>query len=156
MIIVYLRNIFATIRLQSFSTNIDENEVCTKDINQISKKIDTSSFLYRKGALLAWLINYFKIGNLFCDYYVLKNFSENKNHDVHETFKVTIKFGAYIFLHWYLKKKKNCKHKYNDVKVKCLKQWSTLGLLLKPGLWPRKTRLLKNMDVEKHRSWEIE
>ena len=29
-IIVYARNIFATIRLQSFSLNFDENEVCTK------------------------------------------------------------------------------------------------------------------------------
>ena len=28
-----------------------------------------------------------------------KNFSENKNRNVNENFKVTIKFGVYIFLH---------------------------------------------------------
>ena len=43
-----IRNIFATIRLQSFSTNINENEVCTKKINQIFKKIKTHSPSYIK------------------------------------------------------------------------------------------------------------
>ena len=37
-IILYIRNIFAMIRLPSFSTNINGNEVCTKKINQILKK----------------------------------------------------------------------------------------------------------------------
>ena len=30
MVIVYVRDMFATKRLQSYSTNINENEVCTK------------------------------------------------------------------------------------------------------------------------------
>ena len=62
---------------------------------------------------------------LFCNrksfvwpkYYVLINFFENKNHDVNENFKGMIKFGVYIFLCWYLKKKKNCKHKEGRKKL---------------------------------------
>ena len=57
----------------------------------------------------------------------------------------------YILLRWYLKKKKNFKHKYDDVKVKSLKQQSTLGLLVKPGPGPWKPWTQKNMDPEKHR-----
>ena len=33
-------------RLQSFSTNIDKDDICTKKINQISKKINTHSPSY--------------------------------------------------------------------------------------------------------------
>ena len=43
MITVYVRNIFAMIKLWSFSTNINENEVCTKNFDQIFKKINTHS-----------------------------------------------------------------------------------------------------------------
>ena len=42
-IIVYVRNIFATIRLLLFSTNINENEVCTKNFDQIFKNINMNS-----------------------------------------------------------------------------------------------------------------
>ena len=73
---------------------------------------------------------------------------KKKNHDENENFRVTIKFGAYTFLHWYLKKK-NCKHKYHDVEVKSLKRWLTLGLLLKPGPGPP-----KKLDPAKHGSGE--
>ena len=38
------------------------------------------------------------------NYHVLKNFFENKNHDVNENFKAM--FGAYIFLGWYLNEEK--------------------------------------------------
>ena len=69
-----------------------------------------------------------------------KNFCENKN-DRNENFKATIKVGAYIFLHWCLKKK-NCKQ-FHDIKVKSWKQKSTLRLLLKPGPW--KTWILRNV-----------
>ena len=65
----------------------------------------------------------------------------------------TIKFGANIFLRWYLEKK-NCKHRYHDVKVKSLKWQSTLGLLLKPGTGPEKPGPKKprpwKTDSEKH------
>ena len=91
---------------------------------------------------------------LFCkrksvwpNYYVLENLLwKQKSWKLH----ATIKFGAYIFLGWYLKKKKKCKHKYYGIKVKSLKPQSTLGLLLKPGPGPWKTWILKNMDLEKH------
>ena len=43
-----IRNIFATIRLPSFSTNIDKNDVCAKKINQIFKKTNAHSPLYIK------------------------------------------------------------------------------------------------------------
>ena len=43
VIIIYVRNIFATIRLLLFSTNINENEVCTKNFDQIFKNINTNS-----------------------------------------------------------------------------------------------------------------
>ena len=82
--------------------------------------------------------NYFAIGKLFW----------NGN------FKATIKVAAYIFLCWYLKKK-NCKHKYHDIKVKSLKRQSTLGLLLKPGPGSLKTWTLKNMDPEKWNKYGI-
>ena len=69
-----------------------------------------------------------------------KNFSENKN-DVNENFKATIKVGAYIFLHWYLKKK-NCKqiswHKSEKFKARINFKAAS------------KTWALKNMDPEKH------
>ena len=42
------QNIFDIIRLPSFSTNIDKNEVCTKKIDQIFKKINTDSPSYIK------------------------------------------------------------------------------------------------------------
>ena len=62
-----IRNIFATIRLPSFSTNIDKNDVCAKKINQIFKKTNAHSPLYiKKLASLMWLINYFVIGNFVC------------------------------------------------------------------------------------------
>ena len=136
--------------LWSLSTNIDENEFCSKNINPIFEKINTHFPSYiKKWALFALLINYFAIGNLLCD--KLKNFSEKKkkkNHDENENFRVTIKFDAYTFLRWYLKKK-NCKHKYHDVEVKSLKRWLTLGLLLKPGPGPP-----KKLDPAKHGSGE--
>ena len=63
---VYVRNIFATIRLWSFSTNIDENEVCAKKFDQLFKKFTrSSSYVMKKWALFVWLINYFAIG-IFC------------------------------------------------------------------------------------------
>ena len=68
VIIVYVRSIFATIRLRLFSTNIDENEVCTKKINRKSRH--SASFI-KKWALFARLINYFEIGNLFCDQIIM-------------------------------------------------------------------------------------
>ena len=80
--------------------------------------------------------------------YVLQKLLWKQNHDLNENFKATIKVGAYIFLRWYLKKK-NCKHKYRDVKVKSLKQRATVGLLLKPGPGPWKTWNLKQLDPEK-------
>ena len=45
-------------------------------------------------------MNYFATGNFLCDQINMyqKNFPENKNDDVNENFKATIKFGAYIFL----------------------------------------------------------
>ena len=76
---------------------------------------------------------FFAIQNLLCDQ--IEN-SKNKNHDVNENFKVPIKFGAYIFLCKYIKKKKKCKLKYHDVKVKSLKRQSTLGLPPKSGPKP--------------------
>ena len=137
-----IQNIFATIRLRSFSSNIDGNEVNTKKIDRIFKKINPHS-------PFAWPINYFAIGNLLCDQIIFqKNVSENKNHDVNENFKATVKVVAYIFLRWYLQKK-NWKHKYDDVKVKSLKWRATLGLLLKPGPRPWKTWTLRNLDPEK-------
>ena len=45
---VYVRNNSPKIRLQLFSTNIDENEVCTKKNDQIFKETDTHSPLYIK------------------------------------------------------------------------------------------------------------
>ena len=145
LIIVYETFLYKV--LWSLSTNIDENKFCSKNIDRIFEKINTRFPSYiKKWAMFAWLINYFAIGNLLCD--KLKNSSENKNHDVNENLRVTIKFGAYTFLRWYLKKK-NCKHKYHDVEVKSLKRWLTLGLLLKPGPGPP-----KKLDPEKHGSWE--
>ena len=41
VIIVYVRNIFDMIRLLSFSTNINENEVCTENFDQIFENINT-------------------------------------------------------------------------------------------------------------------
>ena len=38
-----IQNIFAAISVWSFSTNIDENEFCTKKIDQIIKKINAHS-----------------------------------------------------------------------------------------------------------------
>ena len=73
-------------------------------------------------------------------YYVIEKLIWNQN------FKATIKFAAYIFLRWYLKKK-NCEHKYRDIKVKSLKRQSTLALLQKPNLGSWKTWTLKNMDL---------
>ena len=75
---------------------------------------------------------------VWSNYYVLEN-SENKNQDIN---KVTIKFDGHVFLHWYLKNKKNCKYKYHNVKVKSFKWQSTLGLLLKPGPGPWKTWII--------------
>ena len=39
---------FATIRFRSFSSNVHENEVCTKKIDQIFQKINTHSPSYIK------------------------------------------------------------------------------------------------------------
>ena len=39
----YIQNIFATITLRSFSSNIDGNEVNTKKIDRIFKKINPHS-----------------------------------------------------------------------------------------------------------------
>ena len=43
-----MQNIFATIRLRSFSSNINENEVCTKKVDRIFKRINTHSPSYVK------------------------------------------------------------------------------------------------------------
>ena len=43
VIIVYVKKIFATIRLRSFFSNIKENEVYTKIFDRIFKKINTYS-----------------------------------------------------------------------------------------------------------------
>ena len=158
VITVYVENIFATIKLGSFFTNIDENEVCSKNINWIFQKINSNSPSYvKKCTLFVWLIKYFEIRNLLCDQIIVysKNSFENKNHDVNENFKETIKFGAYIFLHSDLKK--NCKCKYHDVKEKSIKWRSTLGLTSKTWTWT-----VKNHDPEKPESlktwilWEME
>ena len=126
---------FAKIRLPTFSITIDKNEICTKNINKMFKKINTYSFSYiKKWASLVWLINYFAIRNLLCDQYYILQKLVWKNCIINWNFKETIRFGVYILLRWYLKKKKNCNHKHHDVKVKSLKWWSTVGLLLKP--WP--------------------
>ena len=67
-----MQNIFATIRLRSFSSNIGENEVCAKKIDRIFKKINTHSPSYiKKWLSFAWLINYFAIGNLLCDQMIM-------------------------------------------------------------------------------------
>ena len=42
------------------------------------------------------------------NHYVTEKPVWKKNHNVIENFKATIKFGAYVFLCWYLKKKKHC------------------------------------------------
>ena len=48
--------------------------------------------------------------------------------------------------------RRKIENKYDDVKVKSLKPWATLGLLLKTGPW--KTWNLKNLDPEKPGPWE--
>ena len=52
-------------------------------------------------------MNYFATGNFLCNQINMyqKNFPENKNDDVNENFKVTIKFGAYIFLRSYIERR---------------------------------------------------
>ena len=100
------------IRLWSFSINIDENEVCSKKIDQIFKNINIHSPLHIEKMSIVCVTD-----KLFCNrksfvwpnYFVLE-----KPLWKHES---TVKFGAYIFLQWYLKKKKHYKHKY-DVKWK--------------------------------------
>ena len=39
MITVYVRNIFAMIRLRSFSTSINENKICTKNLIKYLTKL---------------------------------------------------------------------------------------------------------------------
>ena len=105
---------------------------------------------------------------LFCNrksfmwpnYYVLEKLLWKQNHNVNENFNATIKFGAYIFLPWYLKKKKNCKQiswsKSEMLKATInftapSKTWTRTQKnldLKKPGLW--KTWILGNMDPDKH------
>ena len=133
-----MQNIFAKISYNRFLLTSMKTKFVIKKIDQIFKKINTDFPLYiEKWALFAWLIN-FATGNLLCDQIIMyqKNFSENKNHDVNENFKVTIKFGVYIFLRWYLKRRNIININIHDLKVKSLKQQSTLGLLQKTGPWP--------------------
>ena len=46
MVIVYVRDMFATKRLQSYSTNIKKMKFVPKKINQIFKKINMYSVSY--------------------------------------------------------------------------------------------------------------
>ena len=102
------------------------------------------------------------------NYYILEKALWKQKSWCKSELQATIEFGGYIFWRWYLRKKKNCKYKYHDVKVKSMKQRPTLGLTSKfltrtlknldpekpcPGPW--KTRTLKNMDPEKWNKYGI-
>ena len=102
VIIVYVRNIFAVIRLQSFL-------LTSMKIKLVLKKLIK---YFRKLTHILWKMSLSCVGNkLFCNrksfvwpnYYVFKKYLWEQNHESNENFKVTIKFGAYIFLNWHLK-----------------------------------------------------
>ena len=61
---------------------------------------------------------FFAIGNFLCDQTEKPLWKQKSRYKWKLLSNATIKFGVNIFLRWYLKKKKNCKHKYHDVKVK--------------------------------------
>ena len=74
-----------------------------KEIVVLRPIFQTSLFL----VTMAWLINYFAIiGNLLCDQIImyLEKLWEQKWWR-NENFKAAIRFGGYIFLRWYLKRK---------------------------------------------------
>ena len=139
-----IRNIFATIRLRSFSSNIDENEVCTKKIYRIFKKINTFSFcltdkLFRNRKSFVWPNNYV-LEKLLWKQKSWRKWKLRRRSTLVRIFS----YGDT----W----RRKIENKYDDVKVKSLKPWATSGLLLKPGPW--KTWNLKNLDPEKPGSWE--
>ena len=112
VILLCVRNIFAMIRLPSFSTNINGNEVCTKKFNQILKKNQIWCIYF--------LMLILKRGRIIV---IIKKEEKAtlKTNDKSEKFKGMINFSVYIFLCW-RRKPKNKFNKYITI-IKATLHW---------------------------------